>query len=211
VRPTSSGSPRVRASRIAPGFWGAAIAILAIDWATKVVAHVALKPGSSYALAGDAIRFILAFDTRRSFWFGIPGTPFIHVPGGAPAFFAVKLVLLGVILRLAVLLPGRLAPLLGILFGAGVANTSEQVMTGAVINFIDVGVGPHRWPAFNVADAALVTTGLLLAAIIAREMVGERGWRRSLLSTDLSLPRSLNGESRDGTLSPDRSAEVTRE
>jgi hypothetical protein len=59
------------------------------------------------------------------------------------------------------------------------------------VNFLDVGWGVHRWPTFNVADAALAMTCATLAFLLQRELVRERGWRRSFFSFDFSLPRSL--------------------
>jgi signal peptidase II len=153
-----------------------------------------LTPHHPHPVIGQLVRFTLSYDARRSFWFGIPGTPYIRVPGGSPVFFGIKLLVLAAMLLLA----SRLSPahrrwtvLFGVLFGAGAANTLEQLSQGAVVNFLDVGMGAHRWPTFNVADAALVTTCLTLAFVMQREVVRERGWRRSFFSFDFSLPRSL--------------------
>jgi signal peptidase II len=35
-----------------------------------------------------------------------------------------------------------------------------------VVDFLDVGVGMHRWPTFNVADMAVSVGALLLAWVL---------------------------------------------
>jgi signal peptidase II len=38
-----------------------------------------------------------------------------------------------------------------------------------VVDFIDIGVGAHRWPTFNVADIAVSTGAFLLAWVLWME------------------------------------------
>ena len=38
-----------------------------------------------------------------------------------------------------------------------------------VVDFIDIGVGIHRWPTFNVADMAVSTGAALLAWVLLQE------------------------------------------
>ena len=42
-------------------------------------------------------------------------------------------------------------------------NLIDRVVAGAVTDFIDVYVGLHHWPAFNVADSA-ISVGIALMA-----------------------------------------------
>jgi signal peptidase II len=184
----------MRLSRLPATFWRAAGLTVCIDWVTKWVANSLFTPHQPHSVIGTLVRFYLSYDARRTFWFGIPGTPYIRLPGGAPVFFGIKFAVLALILWLA----WRLHParptwtmLFGVLFGAGAANTLEQVSSGTVINFFDIGLGMHRWPTFNVADAAIVTTCATLAFLMLRELVRERGWRRSYFGFDFRLPRSL--------------------
>ena len=186
--------------RLPARFWRAAGLTMCVDWITKLVAVTSLAPHQPRRVLGDLLRFTLSFDARHSFLFGIPGTPYIRVPGGAPVFVGIKLLVLAVILWLATRLSPphrRWTTLFGVLLGAGAANTFEQISQGAVINFLDVGSGVHRWPTFNVADAALVTTCASLSILMQREGVRERGGWRSLLGDDSRLPRSLRKRSDD--------------
>ena len=48
--------------------------------------------------------------------------------------------------------------------GGAVGNLIDRVSSGAVTDFIDVYVGVHHWPSFNVADSA-ISIGIVLMAI----------------------------------------------
>ncbi|MDD3815726.1 MAG: signal peptidase II [Desulfocapsaceae bacterium] len=43
-------------------------------------------------------------------------------------------------------------PLIG---GGALGNLIDRVRYGSVVDFLDVYVGTHHWPAFNVADSAI--------------------------------------------------------
>ncbi|HEX6864240.1 MAG TPA: signal peptidase II [Thermoanaerobaculia bacterium] len=53
---------------------------------------------------------------------------------------------------------------LALVVGGAVGNLIDRVASGAVTDFIDIYVGAHHWPSFNVADSA-ITIGILLMAI----------------------------------------------
>lgn len=188
---TGGAAVHSRASRLPARFWRAACLVFVLDWATKFAAARLLVPHVPTRVVGSVLRLTLSLDLRHTFWLGIPHTPYVAVPGGAPVFYAVKLLILCAMVWFALRTPPRLAAPIGVLFGAGLANTLEQIATGAVINFLDIGQGAHRWPTFNLADAALVITALALAVTVHRETVRERGWRGALLTLDGRLPRSL--------------------
>ena len=52
---------------------------------------------------------------------------------------------------------------LALVVGGAIGNLTDRVASGAVTDFIDVYVGTHHWPTFNVADSA-ITIGLVLMA-----------------------------------------------
>ena len=60
----------------------------------------------------------------------------------------------------------RLMPhALGLIAGGAVGNLIDRLRFGAVIDFLDVYVNDHHWPAFNVADSAItIGVGLFLLA-----------------------------------------------
>ena len=48
-----------------------------------------------------------------------------------------------------------------LLLGGAAGNLLDRLLRGYVIDFLDVFVGTHHWPAFNVADSAL-SIGIIL-------------------------------------------------
>ena len=54
-----------------------------------------------------------------------------------------------------------------LVFGGALGNLWDRVVSGRVIDFLDFYVGPHHWPAFNIADSAIVIgSGLLLVSLL---------------------------------------------
>ena len=52
---------------------------------------------------------------------------------------------------------------LGLIGGGAVGNLIDRILYGSVVDFLDVYIGSHHWPAFNVADSAIcVGVGLFL-------------------------------------------------
>ena len=62
------------------------------------------------------------------------------------------------------LLNSRLAKIaLGLIIGGSVGNLVDRLRLGHVVDFIDIRLwGDFHWPAFNVADAAIVVGAVLL-------------------------------------------------
>ena len=58
--------------------------------------------------------------------------------------------------------------------GGAAGNVINRLWSAAgVVDFIDVGVGPLRWPTFNLADTAISGGAILLAwALWAEERRG---------------------------------------
>jgi signal peptidase II len=55
---------------------------------------------------------------------------------------------------------------LSLILGGATGNLWDRVLTGHVVDFLDFHVGSYYWPAFNVADSAIVVGALLLVAEI---------------------------------------------
>lgn len=55
---------------------------------------------------------------------------------------------------------------LSLVFGGALGNLWDRVSSGRVIDFMDFYLGSHHWPAFNVADGAIVVGALLLLSEI---------------------------------------------
>ena len=53
---------------------------------------------------------------------------------------------------------------LALVLGGAVGNLVDRILLRAVTDFLDLHVGEHHWPAFNVADSA-VTVGIVLMLV----------------------------------------------
>jgi signal peptidase II len=131
-----------------------AVVVVALDQATKQIVVRSIERGDQV----DVIPGLDLTNTRNS------GVAFGALAGGG--------VLVGVLIGLSLtLLLGYFAlhaaqPQLwlpvGLLVGGAAGNLVDRAREGAVIDFID----PVAWPAFNVADACIVTgVGLLLYVV----------------------------------------------
>jgi len=55
------------------------------------------------------------------------------------------------------------ASALGLVVGGALGNLLDRLRQGAVTDFLDFYIGSYHWPAFNLADVAIVCgVGLLL-------------------------------------------------
>jgi signal peptidase II len=55
---------------------------------------------------------------------------------------------------------------LALILGGAVGNLWDRLLSGHVVDFFDFYLGSYHWPAFNVADSAIVIGALLLVAEI---------------------------------------------
>jgi signal peptidase II len=55
---------------------------------------------------------------------------------------------------------------LSLVFGGALGNLWDRIADGQVIDFLDFYLGSHHWPAFNIADSAIVVGALLLLSEI---------------------------------------------
>lgn len=55
---------------------------------------------------------------------------------------------------------------LALILGGALGNLWDRVVTGHVVDFLLFYVGSYQWPAFNVADTAIVVGAVLLVAEI---------------------------------------------
>lgn len=54
---------------------------------------------------------------------------------------------------------------LGLLLGGALANLIERLTRGAVLDYVDMGLGDLRLPTFNVGDVAISGAVLILVAV----------------------------------------------
>jgi signal peptidase II len=63
--------------------------------------------------------------------------------------------------------------LLGLILGGAVGNLIDRVYDGAVIDFIEMGIGGHWWPVYNVADIGVTVGAVLLLWYLIMSQRGE--------------------------------------
>lgn len=51
---------------------------------------------------------------------------------------------------------------LSLILGGALGNLWDRITLGHVVDFLDFYVGSYHWPAFNVADAAIVVGAILM-------------------------------------------------
>jgi signal peptidase II len=146
-----------------PWFW--APLVLVVDFVSKrlVLANVETLRGHVEVI-GDFARFI-----------------YVRNPGAAMGLFPIgRWVLVGISFAAAVFLaylyltsrprrPFRLGAMAAI-FGGALGNLIDRVFyNGLVVDFIDLGLGAHRFYTFNVADIGVSLGGLALFLSVLRE------------------------------------------
>ncbi len=144
-------------------FGVSAVVSLVLDQWTKVLARTHLQP-----LGPWKSKVIIAnyFDLRYSENTGVAFGMFQKLPGGR--------IWLTVVALAALLLVGyylvrsnprqyRLHLALGLVGGGAIGNLVDRIAFGRVTDFIVWKIGTHEWPAFNIADAALVVGVALMA------------------------------------------------
>jgi signal peptidase II len=133
-----------------------AAAVLAVDRISKTVVTGAMHLHQSVDVAGDWVR--LTYIHNRGAAFGL-------FPGSRWFLIAVSVLAAAIVVRAAWRggRPRIMVPL-GLILGGAVGNLIDRVRRGEVVDFLDVGLGAHRWPVFNAADSA-VTIGVAWLAV----------------------------------------------
>jgi len=146
-----------------PGRYGlwlllSAVVVL-LDLYTKQLAmqHLELyRPNAVFSW----LNFTLAHNTGAAF-------SFLASSGGWQRWFlsAVAVIIVAVLLVWLWRLPHRarlLPSALSLVIGGAIGNLIDRIRFGYVVDFIDVHYAGWHWPAFNLADSAIVVGVILL-------------------------------------------------
>jgi signal peptidase II len=142
-------------------FWGIIVALLVLDVVTKAIAERALAPrGVPHEIIGEWLRLTLVYNTGAAFGISLG----VHSRWLFLALAVVALIILGRLYRQT---PDhdrfRIVSIALVCAGA-VGNVIDRIRHPmGVVDFIDVGIGAHRWPTFNVADMAVSVGAFMLA------------------------------------------------
>ncbi len=131
--------------------------VLAVDQLTKAWIMSWLAVGESVEVLGDFFRLSHTRNTGVAFGL-MRDQPFVP--------YLTALVALGLVVLFAWRLHAQSWPVrivFGMILGGAVGNLIDRQVYGSVTDFFDFGIGALRWPAFNIADAAIVCGVLFLA------------------------------------------------
>jgi signal peptidase II len=161
-------------SRKATLFWPVVCFLVLSGCTSKRMAEQTLAPPyTPHAVVGDVLQFTLAYNRGAATGITLGAL-------SRPAFTALALLALAVLgwLYRRTAPTDRLQTLaLALIAGGAAGNLLDRLRwAGGVVDFIDLGVGAHRFYTFNLADVG-VTFGAALLAILL--------WRRS---ADASIP-----------------------
>jgi signal peptidase II len=139
-------------------------ATIGCDRATKILASATIADGERRSFLADTVR--LQYVENHGAFLGLGRQM------GERARFWLLLVATGALLAIAAAItlrspartPGE-ALALSLLVGGGSSNLADRALRdGAVIDFLNVGLGPLRTGIFNVADLAITTGAVVLVA-----------------------------------------------
>jgi signal peptidase II len=152
--------------------WLIAAVLLVLDFASKrmVLAHADALRFERLEVLGSWLRFA-----------------YVRNPGAAMGLFPVNrwtliaVSVLASVFLISLLLTARPVHRLrrvamGMILGGAIGNLIDRVFyNGLVVDFVDIGIGVHRFYTFNVADIGVTVGGaLLFLSLLGEEYQGRR-------------------------------------
>jgi signal peptidase II len=157
-------------------FWPLLLVLFSADCTTKDLAleHLVptLVPGP---IVDSFVQFKLVHNPGTAFGFDL--RPYLG-SWSRPALILVMVAVLLVLMRIYRVTAPRArlaAAALGLACGGAIGNILDRLrFPDGVVDFIDVGIGTHRFWTFNVADAGITVGALMLALVLLREQPAHR-------------------------------------
>jgi len=136
------------------------VPLVLADCTTKQLVLAELDPHTPHPVVGDLLRFTLAFNPDAAFGFTLGANS--RWAFGTLAVLAIALMLW--FLRDTAPADRLRAAALALVAGGAAGNLLDRLRTSqGVVDFIDVGIGSHRFYIFNLADMGVTAGALLLA------------------------------------------------
>lgn len=147
-------------------FWTAALIVVVLDIATKLIVQHSLMYLEPKRIIGDVVRFTLVYNSGAAFSMSL-GAYSRWIFG---SFAAIALVILWRLYRQGPPRDHLRALALGLAWGGAAGNLIDRIRESrGVVDFIDIGVGTVRFWTFNVADSAVTIGAFLLAWVLWHE------------------------------------------
>jgi len=144
-------------------FWTIFLSVVLVDVATKRFAVTALTPYVPRNIIDDVLRFTLAFNSG--------GAMSLSLGPSSRWWFTLlslaTLVVLAYVYRQSS--PGDKIQIasLALICGGAVGNLIDRIRSPrGVVDFIDIGIGAHRFWTFNIADMAVTIGTVALTWIL---------------------------------------------
>ena len=148
------------------GYYALAAIVFALDRLTKQIIETRVSVLDTHTVIPGFFDIVHARNRGAAFSMfadsNSPWRPFFLIGLSIAA-----LILVAGILRKASTLDRPTALGLSLILGGALGNVFDRIVSGAVTDFLDFYIGTLHWPAFNVADSAIVVgSGLLLISLL---------------------------------------------
>lgn len=149
-------------------FAAIAVTVVVLDQLSKGWIVANLQPGEGMVVLGEWLRLVHGQNS---------GILFGMLPQSAPIFAVVSLgVTALIVVYHAKAGRGIVTTIaLGLLLGGAIGNLVDRLRYGYVVDFVDMGIGSWRFYTYNVADACITTSIVLLLVMAVVPRVGEWG------------------------------------
>ena len=149
-----------------PKYFGLSAVIVALDLYTKHLIEKAFQ-------FGEKLTFTSFFDLVHYHNLG-SAFGFLNDAGGWQKWFFTAISVVAVVVISYLLVKHKNEKLfcwgLALVLGGAMGNLYDRITLGYVVDFLNFHIGDYYWPAFNVADSAIVAgVGLLLLDSFKKE------------------------------------------
>jgi signal peptidase II len=129
---------------------GTAATMYVADQVTKALVVANLAVGERMPVIGDFVQLWHLRNTGAAFSL-FEGATWFFIP------FHLAAIVMVIYFHLQYRARGAwIHVVLGAILAGGLGNLTDRLRFGYVVDFVSVGIGDLRWPAFNVADPSLV-------------------------------------------------------
>ncbi len=143
-----------------------AVVVFLLDQASKAMVVYSLPPGITRRVIPGL--FNLTHLRNRGAAFGL----FADGNSTVVSAFLIGFSVVALVLVVTLLVRGAVSGLggwgLGLILGGALGNLFDRLRSGSVVDFLDFHLAGYHWPAFNLADSAIVLGALILMLELLR-------------------------------------------
>ncbi len=133
------------------------ISAVGLDQLTKYIVRRSFYFGESKNILGNFLKFTFVLNENAAFGISI-GPKWVYL-----SIVSIAIILIGYYYFKNLSRANGIETVAGALIIAGaVSNMIDRLTIKYVVDFINFGIGPHRYPYFNLADSSVVVGTILL-------------------------------------------------